>query len=82
MFLKNEKPILFDEWQDAPKIWGTIRKDSDDHPENTGEYFLTGHQVKKLKRLILELVELVNLQCTPCLYMRQVNLMVRFPLQR
>ena len=22
------KPILFDEWQDAPKIWGAIRKDS------------------------------------------------------
>ena len=22
LFLKNEKPILFDEWQDAPKIWG------------------------------------------------------------
>ena len=24
-FLKDPKPILFDEWQDAPKIWGTIR---------------------------------------------------------
>lgn len=22
MLLKGEKPILFDEWQDAPKIWG------------------------------------------------------------
>ena len=30
LFLKNEKPILFDEWQDTPKIWGTIRKASDD----------------------------------------------------
>ena len=30
-FLQNAKPILFDEWQDAPKIWGTIRKDCDDH---------------------------------------------------
>lgn len=49
LFLKNEKPILFDEWQDAPKIWGTIRKDSDDHPENTGEYFLTGSSSKKIK---------------------------------
>ena len=28
--LKGEKPILFDEWQDAPKIWGAIRKDVDD----------------------------------------------------
>jgi len=49
LFLKNEKPILFDEWQDAPKIWGTIRKDCDDHPENVGEYFLTGSSSKKVK---------------------------------
>jgi predicted AAA+ superfamily ATPase len=21
LFLKNVKPILFDEWQDAPKVW-------------------------------------------------------------
>lgn len=49
LFLKNEKPILFDEWQDAPKIWGTIRKDSDDYPENVGEYFLTGSSSKKVK---------------------------------
>ena len=26
LFLKKEKPILFDEWQDAPKIWGLVRK--------------------------------------------------------
>lgn len=25
--LKGKKPHLFDEWQDAPKIWGAIRKD-------------------------------------------------------
>ena len=49
LFLKNEKPILFDEWQDASKIWGTIRKDCDDHPENVGEYFLTGSSSKKVK---------------------------------
>ncbi len=48
LFLKNEKPILFDEWQDASKIWGTIRKDCDDHPENVGEYFLTGSSSKKI----------------------------------
>lgn len=47
-FLKNEKPILFDEWQDAPKIWGTIRKDSDDHPEDTGSYYLTGSSSKTI----------------------------------
>ncbi|MCQ2554982.1 MAG: DUF4143 domain-containing protein [Clostridia bacterium] len=48
LFLKNEKPILFDEWQDASKIWGTIRKDCDDHPDNTGEYFLTGSTSRKI----------------------------------
>ena len=44
--MKNEKPILFDEWQDAPKIWGTIRKACDDEPEATGQYFLTGSTSK------------------------------------
>ena len=39
LFLKNRKPILFDEWQDAPKIWGTIRKACDDSPAETGSYF-------------------------------------------
>ena len=48
LFLKNPKPILFDEWQDAVKIWGTIRKDCDDNPENVGEYYLTGSTSKKI----------------------------------
>ncbi|MDO4834768.1 MAG: DUF4143 domain-containing protein [Bacillota bacterium] len=39
--LIGEKPILFDEWQDAPKIWGAIRKDVDDTGK-TGQYILTG----------------------------------------
>ncbi len=39
--LKGEKPRLFDEWQDAPKIWGAIRKDVDDTGE-VGQYILTG----------------------------------------
>ena len=42
LFFSNEKPILFDEWQDAPKIWGAIRKYCDDHPSSVGEYYLTG----------------------------------------
>lgn len=46
LFFDNEKPILFDEWQDAPKIWGAVRKDCDDHPEATGEYYLTGSTSK------------------------------------
>ena len=46
--LIGEKPRLFDEWQDAVKIWGAIRKDCDDHPENVGEYILTGSSSKKV----------------------------------
>ena len=49
LFLKNPKPILFDEWQDAIKIWGTIRKDCDDHPEDIGNYYLTGSASKKVE---------------------------------
>ena len=47
LFFANEKPILFDEWQDAPKIWGAVRKDCDDHPEAVGEYYLTGSTSQK-----------------------------------
>lgn len=39
--LKGDRPRLFDEWQDAPKIWGAIRKDVDDSGE-VGQYILTG----------------------------------------
>lgn len=39
--LQRPRPILFDEWQDAPKIWGTIRKDIDDTGD-VGQYILTG----------------------------------------
>lgn len=42
LFFNNPKPILFDEWQDAPRLWGAIRKYCDDHPGATGEYYLTG----------------------------------------
>ena len=42
LFLNNAKPILFDEWQDAPKIWGMLRKACDDNPDQNGNYFLTG----------------------------------------
>ena len=48
LFLKNPKPILFDEWRDAVKIWGTIRKACDDSPEKVGEYYLTGSASKKI----------------------------------
>ncbi len=40
--LEGDKPRLFDEWQDAPKLWGTIRKYCDDNPELKGQFILTG----------------------------------------
>ncbi|MBR0171707.1 MAG: ATP-binding protein [Lachnospiraceae bacterium] len=43
--LKGKTPILFDEWQDAPKIWGCIRKSIDDTGEK-GLYLLTGSTSK------------------------------------
>lgn len=46
--LKSDKPILFDEWQDAPKIWGTIRKSIDDD-QLVGAYILTGSSSNKVK---------------------------------
>lgn len=48
LFLKNAKPILFDEWQDAVKIWGTIRKACDDNPDSVGGFYLTGSASKKI----------------------------------
>ncbi|MBR5969521.1 MAG: ATP-binding protein [Lachnospiraceae bacterium] len=45
--LKGKKPILFDEWQDAPKLWGTIRKDVDVSGKK-GQYILTGSSAKEV----------------------------------
>ena len=39
--LKGKNPRLIDEWQDAPKVWGAVRKSVDDCQEN-GLYILTG----------------------------------------
>ncbi len=47
--LENEKPILFDEWQDAPKLWGAIRKNCDDYPEDVGQYYLTGSTSRRVE---------------------------------
>ena len=47
--LIGEKPRLFDEWQDAPKIWGSIRKYCDDYPELKGQFILTGSSSNGVK---------------------------------
>ena len=46
--LKGARPRLFDEWQDAPKLWGSIRKSIDDE-QLCGAYILTGSASKKTK---------------------------------
>lgn len=46
--LIGAKPRLFDEWQDAPKIWGAVRKDIDDSGE-VGQYILTGSSSAKVE---------------------------------
>ena len=45
--LAGEKPRLFDEWQDAPKLWGSVRKSVDDLGEN-GLYILTGSSSREI----------------------------------
>ena len=46
--LVGDKPRLLDEWQDAPKIWGAIRKDVDDTGLK-GQYILTGSSSQKVE---------------------------------
>lgn len=41
LFLKGEKPLLFDEWQMYPVVWDSIRTDVD-HTRLKGQYILTG----------------------------------------
>ena len=49
LIFEHESPILFDEWQDAPTIWGTIRKYCDDHPLQKGQFILTGSSSNGVK---------------------------------
>ena len=39
--LEGDRPRLLDEWQDAPKVWGAVRKSVDDL-QKPGQYILTG----------------------------------------
>jgi predicted AAA+ superfamily ATPase len=73
LFLKNPKPILFDEWQDAVKIWGTIRKACDDNPEildqlqkYVTEFFKGMGKLLRVKKLIHRIRGQEELQKLPC----------------
>jgi predicted AAA+ superfamily ATPase len=41
LLLAGEKPLMFDEWQNIPKIWDFIRAAIDEH-SLVGQYILTG----------------------------------------
>lgn len=45
--LLGDNPRLIDEWQDAPKLWGAVRKSIDDRQEN-GLFILTGSTSQKI----------------------------------
>ena len=42
LLLRGEKPLLIDEWQDAPKIWDAIRTAVDNSGGLPGQFILTG----------------------------------------
>lgn len=44
LLLKGEKPRLIDEWQIAPRLWDSIRFESD-HSDGLGLFILTGSSV-------------------------------------
>lgn len=62
--LTGEKPILFDEWQDAPKLFGAIRKDVDDSGEK-GQYILTGSSAKEVETPHTGTLRISRLQMYP-----------------
>ena len=62
--LVGEKPRLFDEWQDAPKLWGTIRKDVDDTGLN-GQYILTGSSSRDVETPHTGTLRISQLQMYP-----------------
>ncbi len=62
--LIGERPRLFDEWQDAPKLWGTIRKDVDDTGLN-GQYILTGSSSREVETAHTGTLRISQLQMYP-----------------
>lgn len=62
--LIGEKPRLFDEWQDAPKIWGAIRKDVDDTGLK-GQYILTGSSSQKVETTHTGTLRITTLKMFP-----------------
>lgn len=49
--LKGEKPMLIDEWQMAPELWGTVRYLVDESDED-GLYILTGSTIVDESKIV------------------------------
>ena len=62
--LIGENPRLLDEWQDAPKLWGAVRKSVDDRQEN-GLYILTGSSTTDLDTPHTGTLRISKLQMAP-----------------
>lgn len=62
--LIGAKPRLFDEWQDAPKLWGALRKSIDDTGEN-GLYILTGSSSREVQTAHTGTLRISRLQMLP-----------------
>ena len=63
--LDNNKPILFDEWQDAPKVWGAIRSYCDNNPQELGAFYLTGSSAKNVDVPHTGTLRIANLKMYP-----------------
>ena len=62
--LRGERPRLFDEWQDAPRIWGAIRKEIDDTGLN-GQFILTGSSSREVETPHTGTLRISRLQMYP-----------------
>jgi hypothetical protein len=45
VLLEGDCPRLIDEWQLVPAVWNHVRRQVDDHPDQTGRFILTGSAV-------------------------------------
>lgn len=51
LLLGAAQPVLFDEWQVAPKLWNLVRRQVDDLGGEPGRFLLTGSATPEMTRL-------------------------------
>ena len=52
LLLKGKKPVLVDEWQDAPVLWDAVRTAIDKSGGEPGQYILTGSVVENRDKIV------------------------------